>query len=884
MRTAELVQPNSHWADPLHLGVASNLFQIQAILCEAALAYRLGGDRRLLGYIDGVAMAVADSALRHPRLPSEAHQAYVLVGLCVAWELGGTEHSRDLLEQAIAATAGELWASAQREQWGEDILKRNAWNQSAVCFAALGCAGMVSEEPDAPAWLAAARQRTLTFFRDGITDTGMTREGLTYCGFVMRNLAPFLHALRNRGDWDYRDPHQNPYLDRLTRIPDWYAVEVFPCGSYLQNAGDSYWEPGMALGGFLSVFRDLAPAQVATVWDALVGTRGDGSLGSDRQFRTSVRFDAVLWPTDVPQTPEIAPAFIVDNDVGWVTEADVEAPGHRFSLICGRYIGGIHDQSDNGSVTLFGSGVPLLLDSGAANDPVEGSRSASGAHNLVMVDDRGQLPAGAGNGVSATLVALRRGSSVTIATMDLAESYAISNYNVLACALRHCVYVRTPFPYLIVIDDFRRPDGTPAKYERRWHTPKTGDVGPTLEGSTIRLKLAFGDAESDLFLQALDDDVTIGRDTLMDGPPPFPHHDVWTMSKTAVGAVMATVILPLDPDTLPGLTTEVDLEAGRLQLSWERADTTVDVITFEPGAAQAPVLTRNRAEEPTENVLPATTAESAPTPARAPAGNDPRPALARRVLQRLPMRGGWSTPADQAPEDPSPSPVAVDDPARQRLHRLARLTTALEQVDNDPDFPSPPEHRAIARDFLDHFVAFADLDPDADVLDAGCGSGGTAAALMHYLRHGTYVGFDVDLDSIAWCQEHLTPRDPRFTFDHVDRHDTHRLTYDDGAFDFIIATSPVARTGREETAELMGELSRVLRLDGVVFLTAYLLTPESTIAMAKEGGRQLGEVPEDWLRADARRVGLNVDRIAYGGWSTPKRLAEQDIVLLRRDR
>ncbi len=259
-----------------------------------------------------------------------------------------------------------------------------------------------------------------------------------------------------------------------------------------------------------------------------------------------------------------------------------------------------------------------------------------------------------------------------------------------------------------------------------------------------------------------------------------------------------------------------------------------------------------------------------------------------------------------------------------RRRRLRRLVDSIEQLESDASYPIPPargvvmagaEFRAIGREFLEYLVTFGGLPPDADVLDVGCGGGRIAAPLTYYLDQGSYVGFDVHDESIQWCKEKLEPNHPRFHFEHVDlfndrynRTSTNdatsfRFPYDDRRFDFILAVSLFTHMFRDEVANYLSEFARVLRPGGAAFVTGYLLNPDSVNAMAREPRAvkfphahrdALVQDPDrpatavalhqEWLVADARRVGLGVDRIAHGAWTTQARLSWQDIMLLRRDR
>jgi SAM-dependent methyltransferase len=267
--------------------------------------------------------------------------------------------------------------------------------------------------------------------------------------------------------------------------------------------------------------------------------------------------------------------------------------------------------------------------------------------------------------------------------------------------------------------------------------------------------------------------------------------------------------------------------------------------------------------------------------------------------------------------------AVVKNSRRHRLDRLQRLLEAIERLETDPDFPMPPQNEVVRvglSDFretgiasLERFVTFGALDPDADVLDVGCGSGRMAIPLTCYLREGSYIGLDVSEAAIKWCKREVEPRHPSFRFEHIDLFNDYynpasandaagfRFPFEDEQFDFVIATSLFTHMFRDEVANYLGEFSRVLRLGGAAFVTAFLVNADSITAMLSGSPKRFLHVHRDalianpkrpaggvalheaWLVADARRVGLGVDRIAYGAWTGQGRLTGQDVLLLRRD-
>jgi SAM-dependent methyltransferase len=894
----ESVLADPAFESPLHLGLASNLFQVQGLLLDGALAFRLGGEERHLEPVRNCIASIAQEHVRRARLPSEVHLAFVVVGLVIAHELCGEAIDRDLVEHTVAAIVAELHGASLREEWGDRIPKRNAWNHTAVAYAAIGCGGLLCRErdPRAELWLRDALERVRLFFADGVTDAGMTREGLAYCGFVFRNLAPLLLACRNANVWDYRSPQDNPHVERLRRVPRWYAIEAFPGGSWLQPINDSYWSPRRAMGGFLPAFGALDPPLTAWVYDVLFGARGDGTHGRDRSMSASSLFESVLWgpaetplgsAVDLPGVPATQrqavnlpgvlatqgqavdlPEVLADSVVGYLAERVRETPRSGFSLNCGEYLGGIHDQSDNGSVTLFAGNVPVLIDSSAANNPVEGSASSSHGHNVVLVDGRGQFPSGGGAGCTGKIVHVEHHAQATTVTVDLTTAYDARAHNPVERAIRHCVFGKRPFTYLLVVDDFSRPHSEEAVYEQLFHTPPP--IAESVRvGGDVQMRIEFEGASCTAAIRPLDGAATVvERFFAQHDLSLFPKHNVWCLRRAGAHMVMPTLVLAHDGEGLPEVRSAFDRRAGRVTLEWEAAGQTgVDVLQFAPGSAEAATLTRNG--------------------------------------ERLPGAERLLTPSVQ-----DAAAHSVDERALVRRRRLRRLVESVDAFDSDEALhcpsPSLDMHNWPGRELLEHFVALAELDPDASVLDLECGMGHHAAPLIHYLRWGSYVGFDSCEESIAWCRSELAPRNPRFQFEHLDarlpapttrrhglrsRPSSPRLPSQDECFDFVIATSLLASVelDGEGAAGCLRELTRVLRDDGAIFLTTSLSGDRGGGAPGGDGAANGGSAALDWLSRDLPAVAggktkLVVDRAAPGALANLSPQVGPDILVLRRTR
>ena len=130
------------------------------------------------------------------------------------------------------------------------------------------------------------------------------------------------------------------------------------------------------------------------------------------------------------------------------------------------------------------------------------------------------------------------------------------------------------------------------------------------------------------------------------------------------------------------------------------------------------------------------------------------------------------------------------------------------------------------------------LNPRSQMLEVGCGVGRLVYELAGFLTNGSYVGFDISPNAIAWLDENYAPMLPSYRFDLLDVHNSRyhrdgqvaaaqvRWPYDDDQFDFASAFSVFTHMQAPDVANYLAELARVLTADGIGVITCHAVQPD----------------------------------------------------------
>src|SRR5215469_1429679 len=217
---------------------------------------------------------------------------------------------------------------------------------------------------------------------------------------------------------------------------------------------------------------------------------------------------------------------------------------------------------------------------------------------------------------------------------------------------------------------------------------------------------------------------------------------------------------------------------------------------------------------------------------------------------------------------------------------------------------------------LEVIRSVTDVSPSSHILDVGCGIGRLAVAMPDFLdASGGYEGFDIVPEGIEWCKEHIVGLHDNIHFTLADVYNKeynpkgsrqpadYQFPYEDEAFDVAVLLSVFTHMLPIDVDRYVGEISRVLKKDGRICASYYIITPESLQLMNAGRGfmffkHNLGShwiqsktVPELGVAYDERYIrgiyakhGLSDPPDIYFGWWCGRStgLDAQDVVVARK--
>jgi SAM-dependent methyltransferase len=159
---------------------------------------------------------------------------------------------------------------------------------------------------------------------------------------------------------------------------------------------------------------------------------------------------------------------------------------------------------------------------------------------------------------------------------------------------------------------------------------------------------------------------------------------------------------------------------------------------------------------------------------------------------------------------------------------------------------------ASGKSTLETICNVTDMNPSSHILDVGCGIGRLAIAMPDFLdANGGYEGFDIVPEGIEWCKQHIVGPHDNIHFTLADVYNKeynpkgssqpadYKFPYADETFDVAVLLSVFTHMLPSDVDRYVGEIARVLKKNGRICASCYIIMPESLQLMTSGHGFML---------------------------------------------
>lgn len=443
-----------------------------------------------------------------------------------------TPADRRAVKSTLLGFVIQIHEQSQTAGWGRRPLHR-VWNWDPGLMGACGV-GMLALEGETKLGekgiLFDCRRHLRDYLTLGIDSDGCGHEGPNYLGYGIGAGVEFVELLRRQGRGDLFTE------TNLRLIPPWLIAETLPDGRRWNNlsdcghgqraypvylyacgrlaelartgppvAGERWWSVELQKPlDYLQQFAET-PGPPRLSYTALAGLmgwawrHGPGRFAPDQyDGRTALAHVLLYHPCSPVADPgKYLPSALHFRGRGLVVCRTGFGPDDfHLAVEAGPHAAG-HDQSDKGTFTLSAYGADLVIDSGYGNDGDPGKSGSSFAHNVVLIDHRGQ-PMHFHNQSSGRVTGFHHSALLDWIRIDAREAWSVRYDRDLVPhptfpvqrAERTFLFVRPRdrVPgYLVVYDDLVK-DTARHDYTWQWHIPASRKflVSPTVWSAVSR--------------------------------------------------------------------------------------------------------------------------------------------------------------------------------------------------------------------------------------------------------------------------------------------------------------------------------------------------------------------------------------------------------------
>jgi len=176
---------------------------------------------------------------------------------------------------------------------------------------------------------------------------------------------------------------------------------------------------------------------------------------------------------------------------------------------------------------------------------------------------------------------------------------------------------------------------------------------------------------------------------------------------------------------------------------------------------------------------------------------------------------------------------------------------------HDPGLPpkahmftgAPMDFAGSGRRTLETISSITDVNPSSHILDVGCGIGRLAIAMPEFLdANGGYEGLDIVPEGIEWCKQHIVGPHDNIHFTLADVYNKeynpkgsrqpadYQFPYENGTFDVAVLISVFNHMLPIDFDRYVCEIARVLKKNGRICASCYIIMPESLQLMTSGRG------------------------------------------------